>query len=138
MIISGYRSLKERQCSREQLLSSRVSQLTLFLKRLGYRPISLKNVARCFINSTSVEQLSFGSTSGLLIFACSVVVLNHAFLRRLIELTIGITRAHHHICLTIATRADIRPWLTFLDNFNVRAFFVIRSLGNFRHPTTLH
>ena len=136
MIISGYRSLNERQCSREQLFEG--IPIDYISQEARLAPHKLKNVARCFINSTSVEQLSFGSTSGLLIFACSALVLNHAFLRRLIELTIGITRARHHICLTIAARADIRPWPTFLDNFNVRAFFVIRSLGNFRHPTTLH
>ena len=33
-------------------------------------------------------------------------------------------KAHHHICLTRAARADIKLWLTFLDNFNGRAFFL--------------
>ena len=64
------------------------------------------------------------SLIGLLNFACSVVVPGSAFFRRFINLTIGIMKAHHHIRLTRAARADIKLWLTFLDNFNGRAFFL--------------
>ena len=64
---------------------------------------------------------------GLLKFACSVVVPGRAFLRRLIDLTIGITKAHHHIRLTRTARADIKLWLTFLDSF-------ILMVGLFSHP----
>ena len=62
------RLLMKRQCSRGPHLNSRVLLLTLFLKSLDYRLISLKNVARCFINFTNVEQLPFGSFSPLSVF----------------------------------------------------------------------
>ena len=55
----------KRQWSRGPHLNSLVLLLTLFLKRLDYRLISVKNVSRCFINFTNVEQLPFGSFSPL-------------------------------------------------------------------------
>ena len=67
-IISECRLLMKRQCSRGPHLNSRVLLLTLFLKSLDYRLISFKNVARCFINFTNVEQLPFGSFSPLSVF----------------------------------------------------------------------
>ena len=41
-----------------------------------------------------------------------------AFLRRLIDLTKGVTSNHHHIRLTSEARRDINAWLQFLQNFN--------------------
>ena len=64
------------------------------------------------------------SLIGLLNFACSVVVPGRAFLRRLVDLTKGIKKAYHHIRLNKGARHDIKLWLTFLDNFNGRAFFL--------------
>ena len=77
-----------------------------------------------FYKRRTVTLRELQSLIGLLNFACSVVVPGRAFLRRLIDLTIGITKAHHHIRFTRAARADIKLWLTFLDNFNGRAFFL--------------
>ena len=62
------RCLPMRQCSPGPHLNSRVLLLNLFLKSLDYRLTSFKNVARCFINFTSVEQLPFGSFSPLSVF----------------------------------------------------------------------
>ncbi|KAK3101834.1 hypothetical protein FSP39_006695 [Pinctada imbricata] len=58
------------------------------------------------------------SLIGVLNFACSVVVPGRAFLRRLIDLTIGVTIPHHFIRLTCEARADMSMWLHFLENFN--------------------
>ena len=95
-IISKCRLLMKRQWRRGPHLNSRVLLLTLFLKRLDYLLVSVKNFAGCFINFTNVEQLPFGGFSP---FACSVVVPGRTFLRRLIDLTKGIKKAHHHIRL---------------------------------------
>lgn len=46
------------------------------------------------------------------------------FLRRLIDLTVGVTRPHHHIRLTRQAKLDLRVWQEFLRNFNGRAFFL--------------
>ena len=47
------------------------------------------------------------SLIGLLNFACAVFKPGHAFLRRLIDLTIGIRSAHHLIRLTSEAKADL-------------------------------
>jgi len=63
------------------------------------------------------------SLIGLLNFCCSVILPGRAFLRRLIDLTRGVQRAHYHIRLTKACRQDLLVWLTFLQNFNGKTFF---------------
>lgn len=60
----------------------------------------------------------------LLNFACSMVLPGHAFLRRLIDLTIGIACPQHFIRLTRAVKSDMRTWLAFLSNFNGSSFFL--------------
>ena len=50
------------------------------------------------------------SVIGFLNFACKVVVPGRAFLRRLINLTIGVTNPRHHIRLTKAAKADLAAW----------------------------
>ena len=47
-----------------------------------------------------------------------------AFLRRLLDLTAGVTRPHHHIRFNTEAKNDIRTWLQFLGNFNGLAFFL--------------
>ena len=63
------------------------------------------------------------SLIGVLNFACSVVVPGRAFLRRLIDLTMGCYKPHHHIRLTQA-KLDLGVWLDFLTHFNGRSFFL--------------
>ncbi len=58
------------------------------------------------------------SLIGFLNFACNVVVPGRAFLRRLIDLTKGVSSKHFHIRLTRESRRDIDAWLVFLQNFN--------------------
>ena len=64
------------------------------------------------------------SLIGFLNFACKVVVPRRAFLRRLIDLTKGVTSNHHHIRLTSEARRDINAWLQFLQNFNGRSMLL--------------
>ena len=77
-----------------------------------------------FHKKRSVTLRELQSLIGLLNFCCSVVVPGRAFLRRLIDLTTGLTRPHHHIRLNKEAKQDIRMWLQFLDHFNGRAFFL--------------
>ena len=51
---------------------------------------------------------------GFLNFACSVIVPGRPFLRRLIDLTRGVPKPHHHIRLTRQTKLDLGLWLDFL------------------------
>lgn len=83
-----------------------------------------RTLLRQFLQQRSVVLRDLQSLIGLLNFCCSVVVPGRAFLRRLIDLTAGTTRPHHHIRLNQAAKQDIRMWLQFLDRFNGKAFFL--------------
>lgn len=63
------------------------------------------------------------SLIGLLNFACSIIIAGRAFLRRLIDLTIGHTKPHYHIRITNEVREDLAVWKTFFDGYNCRSFF---------------
>ena len=64
------------------------------------------------------------SLIGLLNFTCSVILPGRAFLRRLIDLTIGLKHPHHRIRLSKDAKADLKVWMRFLAGFNARAFFL--------------
>ena len=63
------------------------------------------------------------SLIGLLNFTCQVVVPGRAFLRRMIDLAIGVKKPHHHIHLSSGAKSDLMLWLRFLEDFNGRSFF---------------
>ena len=71
--------------------------------------------------SVSLKELQ--SLIGLLNFTCLVVVPGRAFLRRMIDLTKGVKKPHHHIHLSRGAQSDIMLWLSFLEDFNGRSFF---------------
>jgi hypothetical protein len=71
---------------------------------------------------TTLKELQ--SLIGLLNFTCSVVLPGRAFLRRLIDLTKGVSLPHHRIRITEACRRDLQVWLHFLRDFNGRTFFL--------------
>lgn len=58
------------------------------------------------------------SLIGVLNFACLLVVPGRAFLRRLIDLTIGVNKPNYRIKSNNEVRADLAMWLDFLQNFN--------------------
>lgn len=64
------------------------------------------------------------SLTGLLNFACSVIRPGRAFLRRLIDLTLGIQSAHHCIPPNREVKEDLKLWLSFLSNFNRKSLFL--------------
>ena len=60
------------------------------------------------------------SLLGSLNFACRAVVPGRPFRRRLIDLTVGISRPNHWIRLTNEARKDLAAWDIFLTSFNGR------------------
>ena len=77
-----------------------------------------------FLSHNKVTLKEIQSLIGLLNFACSVIAPGRAFLWRLIDLTHGITKAHHFIRLCHEVKEDLRVWLSFLSSFNGKSFFV--------------
>ena len=67
------------------------------------------------------------SVIGLLNFACEVVLPGRAFLRRLINLTCGVSSPFHWIRLSKTTsgvQEDLQVWLAFLSSYNGKSFFL--------------
>ena len=77
-----------------------------------------------FLTKRKVTLRDLQSLIGLLNFACSVVVPGRVFLRRLINLTLGIKRSSHYIRLTQEVKKDLRIWHQFLAGFNCKLFFL--------------
>lgn len=75
-------------------------------------------------NRASVGLRELQSVIGLLQYCCTAVVPGRAYLRRLINLTIGVRRPHFRIRLNQQARADLMAWKFFLDQFNGRVFFL--------------
>ena len=51
------------------------------------------------------------------------------FVLHMIDLTVGLRRAHHRNRLTKVTEHDITVWLDFLSTFNGRSFFFTMTHG---------
>ena len=82
------------------------------------------NLLSAFLTQKKVTLQELQSPIGLLNFACSVVLPGREFLRRLIDLTVGIQRPQHFVRLNSAVKSDLRVWLTFLSDFNGCSFFM--------------
>ena len=92
--------------------------------------LPLEKVEKCMklieplldVNKVKLRDLQclIGTTN----FACSVVRPGRTFLRRLINLTIGVEKPFYHIRLTREVKADLKAWKTFLASFNGKSFFL--------------
>ena len=77
-----------------------------------------------FLKRRKVTLKEIQSLTGLLNFACAVVVPGRAFLRRLIDLTLGIRSPHFFIRISKEVKEDLKVWQHFLTGFNGRSFFL--------------
>ena len=71
-----------------------------------------------FLTKPKFTLKTLQSIIGTLNFACAVVLPGRAFLRRLIDLTIGVSKPHYFIRITKEVREDLHMWAEFLANFN--------------------
>jgi hypothetical protein len=58
--------------------------------------------------SATLQELQ--SLIGTLNFSCQVIAPGRAFLQRIINLTRGVSKPHHHIRLTNGFREDVKMW----------------------------
>jgi hypothetical protein len=84
---------------------------------------NLQQEIRSFQGKNSVTLKALQSLIGKLNFACKVVPPGRTFLRRLIDLTIGLQKPYHHRRLNQEAKADLKAWQLFLNHFNGKAFF---------------
>ena len=97
----------------------------LFEARLPVEKITkcLSSISN-FLQRKKVTLKEIQSLTGLLNFACTVVVPGRAFLRRLIDLTEGVRSPYHVIRMTREVKADLAVWQSFLTGFNGKSFFL--------------
>ena len=84
----------------------------------------IKGLLTDFAKRKKVQLKQLQSLIGLLNFACGVIVPGRAFLRRLIDLTCGVTRPFHWIKLTCEAREDLKTWKHFVEHFNCKSVFL--------------
>ena len=89
-----------------------------------------KDLILGFLRHRKVTLREIQSLTGLLNFACSVVVPGRPFLRRLIDLMLGIRSPHFLIRLTREVKEDLKVWQQFLSGFNGRSFFLSDEWSN--------
>lgn len=80
-----------------------------------------------FKNKKRIQLKDLQQIIGFLNFCCIVIVPGRAFLRRLIDLTVGVRYAHYFIRLNNEARADLQAWSLFLEHFNGKAFFLFEK-----------
>ena len=80
--------------------------------------INLREKLTTFKTKKKATLKEIQSLVGLLNFACRVITPGRVFLRRLINLTVGLENPSHHIRITSEARADISAWLEFLTAHN--------------------
>lgn len=84
----------------------------------------IKNQLDNFLKRKKVTLQELQSLIGLLSFACSVVTHGRLFLRRLIDLTIGLKQPHYKRKLTCEAKADLTAWSVFIRDFNGKSLFL--------------
>ena len=89
-----------------------------------------RELLSAFLRRRKVTLQEIQSVTGLLNFACTVVVPGRAFLRRLIDLTIGVRKPHFLIRLSSEVKQDLLVWQSFLSSFNGRSFFLTDQWTN--------
>lgn len=79
------------------------------------------------MQAKNIQLKELQSFIGLLNFACSAIVPGRAFLRRLIDLTCGISKPFYWVRLTKETRADLTMLLQFISQFNGKSVFLVKE-----------
>lgn len=87
-------------------------------------------VLQMFRLKKKVSLRELQSLLGLLNFATSCVVPGRTFLRRLYDLTIGISYPHYKVRLNKGVRADLSMWLSFMQSFNGKCMFLQDNWSN--------
>ncbi|XP_028517092.1 uncharacterized protein LOC110246429 [Exaiptasia diaphana] len=77
-----------------------------------------------FLHKKKTTLHDLQSLIGKLNFACKVVVPGRAFLRRLIDLTVGVNHPKHLIRLSRGVKTYLEVWYQFLQHYNGSSIFL--------------
>ena len=95
-----------------------VNTKTMTLRLPQEKLIEARQKVASIMHRKKVPLIDLQSLIGTLNFACRVIVPGRAFLRRLYDLTKGLSKRHHLVKLTKESRLDLKAWSVFLQAFN--------------------
>ena len=105
-------------CTVIQLHGIEVDTLKMQMRLPEDKLQDIKQKLKVLTYRKKVTLAELQSLIGSLNFACRVVVPGRTFLRRLIDLTSGVTSPRHLVRLTVEARKDITAWEIFLQSYN--------------------
>lgn len=86
-----------------------------------------------FLHKKKATLKELQSLLGLLNFACQVVIPGRPFLRRLIDLTKGLSKPNHHVRLNREAKLDLHMWSNFIEHFNGVSMFLSEKWESSNH-----
>ena len=92
--------------------------------------LPLEKITKCHsliekcLTKSSLTLRNLQSIIGTLNFCCAVIIPGRAFLRRLIDLTIGVSKPYYYIKITKEVKQDLFLWNKFLKKFNGKSLFL--------------
>lgn len=99
-------------------LGLEIDSANLQVRVPGEKVEALLGMLEEYTSKSKVTLRQMQSLIGSLNFVCRAIGPGRAFLRRLIDLTRGVTRAHHRIRISKGAKADLLAWKEFLLHFN--------------------
>ena len=102
--------------------------------------LPLDKIGKClslianFLTRKKVTLKEIQSLTGMLNFASSVVVPGRAFLRRLIDLTVGVHSPHHYVRIN----KEVKAFAVFFDRLQRQVLFSPGFLGQFRQVGAIY
>ena len=73
---------------------------------------------QALLSKEKVKLKELQSAIGFLAFVCKVVMPGRTFLRRLYDLTRGVSKPHHYVRINSAAKLDLKVWKHFLNHYN--------------------
>ena len=120
-----------------------IMKVTSALCQTGWYHSTINEIEKCvfliLLKQSLVVAKNSPSKTKFKNFACSVILPGWAFLRRLIDLTVGVRMPNHYIRLNREGKEDLNLWLSFFSNFNGKFFFLTwRYMAEFIQVKYIH
>ena len=115
-------------------LGIEISTIEMMARLPEYKLISYRLQLQELMHSRTVKLRDMQSAIGILQFSTSVITPGKAFVRRLIDTTLGITKPFHYVTISPEAKKDISMWYTFFSHHNGKTIFI----QNFQNSETLN
>ena len=86
--------------------------------------VSYRKQLQDLLRSRTVKLRDMQSAIGILQFSTNVITPGKAFVRRLIDTTIGIVKPFHYVTVSKAAKKDILMWSDFFEHHNGKTLFL--------------